>query len=76
MHLYAISVFTDPMHHLTNHWDDMLTSVALMAAVSHAVQSFPVPANKYGQWFLGTIQFIVGQRVRAANTLQGTETQK
>lgn len=42
--------------------------------VAHIVQTFPPPENKYGQWALGSIQWVVGQRLRAANTIAGEGT--
>jgi hypothetical protein len=42
--------------------------------VGHIVQTFPTPENKYAQWFLGSIQYLVGQRVRALNTIAGEGT--
>jgi hypothetical protein len=45
-----------------------------LGIVAHAVNTFPTPTSKYGAWLLGTIQYVVGQRVAAANTLQGKQT--
>ena len=45
-----------------------------ISIIGHAVQSFPTPENKYGQWILGSIQYAVGQRYRANNTVQGEGT--
>ena len=42
--------------------------------IAHAVQSFPTPTNKYAAWFLGVIQFAVGQRQQAINTMGGFKT--
>jgi hypothetical protein len=40
-------------------------------AVGHAVSTFPTPKNPYGQWFLGTLQWLVGQRIQAQQTITG-----
>lgn len=45
-----------------------------VAAIAHAVNTFPTPANKYAAWLLGTLQLVVGQRIAAANTKQGLQT--
>ena len=45
-----------------------------LSVVAHAVNTFPTPKNPYGAWLLGTIQYAVGQRVAAKNTLQGKDT--
>ena len=45
-----------------------------LGLIAHAVNSFPVPENKYGQWFLGCIKFAVGQRVSAMNAFKGQDT--
>lgn len=60
-----------------NAWEHVqifLSGATVLGIVAHAVQSFPTPENKYAQWFLGVIQYVVGQRVRAMNTLQGEGT--
>ena len=60
-----------------NIWEHVqifFTGATVVGIVAHMVQTFPTPENKYAQWFLGSIQYIVGQRVRALNTLQGEGT--
>lgn len=44
------------------------------AAVGHAVNTCPAPDNKWWRWGLGCIQFLVGQRIAAANTVNGLQT--
>ena len=59
------------------HSQDLVSFLAgstVIGIIAHAVNTFPTPANKYGQWFLGTIQFIVGQRVQGAITVKGQDT--
>jgi len=56
------------------HVADMLGSAAVFGVIAHAVQSFPTPSNKYGAWLLGAVQYAVGQRERAMNTLAGADT--
>lgn len=46
-----------------------------LAIIAHAVNTFPTPKNAYGQWFLGVIQYVVGQRSIAANTQRGFQTE-
>ncbi len=41
--------------------------------IGHAVSTFPTPKSPLGQWFLGVIQFIVGQRLQAKQTIGGQE---
>lgn len=41
--------------------------------IGHAVSTFPTPKSPMGQWFLGIIQFIVGQRLQAKQTMGGQE---
>lgn len=58
-------------------WDHAVTFLSGavgLGIVAHAVNTFPTPANQYGAWALGVIQFAVGQRVAAKNTLQGLQT--
>jgi len=47
------------------------TGLGIMA---QAVNTFPVPENKYWAWALGVLQYAVGQKSRAANTFQGMDT--
>lgn len=63
--------------HFTHGWTvlvSMLSGSTATAFLAHLVQTFPTPDNKYGQWLLGGLQFLVGQRERAANTVSGNAT--
>ena len=51
-----------------------LSGSTALGIVAHAVSTFPTPKNIYGQWFLGVVKFIVGQRISGANALQGMQT--
>lgn len=51
-----------------------LSGGTFISFVAHAVNTFPTPRNPYGVWLLGVIQWAVGQRVVAKNTLQGFDT--
>lgn len=63
------------MDALLNHWfTHLLSGAAALSIVAHVVNTFPTPTNKYGAWLLGCIQYAVGQRVAANNTLQGLQT--
>jgi hypothetical protein len=48
-----------------------LSGSTALGIIAHAVNTFPTPENKYGQWFLGLVQFIVGQRIQGNRTLEG-----
>jgi len=71
MHLIAAVGLADVATHLWDHWGDVFAGATALGIAAHALNSFPVPQNKYGQWILGILQFAVGQRFRAANTIQG-----
>ncbi len=60
--------------HLTQHWGDVLSGVTLMAILAHALNTFPTPANQYGQWILGILKFAVGQRISGMNAIRGNDT--
>lgn len=66
------------MEPLFSHWGEhiglLMGGGFAMSAIAHGVNTFPTPENKYGAWLLGLIQYIVGQRVAAKNTLQGMDT--
>ena len=51
-----------------------LGPVFVWTVVAHAVNTFPTPKNEYGAWALGVVQFVVGQRVAAKNTLNGRQS--
>ncbi len=74
MSIFAISVLTDPVHNFTRHWDDILFGMFTWSVIGHAVQKFPPSNNPYVNWVIGTIQFAVGQRERAQNTMNGKGT--
>jgi hypothetical protein len=52
-----------------------LSGSTALGVVAHAVSTFPTPRNPYGAWFLGVVQFTVGQRTAARNTLEGKDTE-
>ena len=64
---------------MQTHWIAQLLGIfpdwfwILLAA--HAVNSFPTPGNKYGQWALGVVKFIVGQRVTGLNAINGYQSE-
>lgn len=43
--------------------------------IAHAVNTWPTPGNKYGQWALGLAKFTVGQRLSATNAFNGLQTE-
>lgn len=44
------------------------TGAAALGIVAHAVNTFPTPKSELGKWILGTVQYIVGQRLQAVQT--------
>ncbi len=72
--MLAESLVGTAVTHLWDNWDDVLTGATLLSLAGHLVNTFPTPKNQYGQWFLGGIQYIVGQRIAAKNTMQGENT--
>ena len=61
--------------HFKDIFDGFLSGATVMGLIAHAVNTFPTPSNKYGAWFLGNIQWFVGQRTIANNTKQGLQTE-
>ena len=57
--------------HLATHIFFFLSGSAALGIVSHAVNTFPTPKTAMGRWFLGVIQYAVGQRMQAYDTLNG-----
>ena len=45
-----------------------------LGVVSHIVQTFPIKDNRWVNWIIGIIQYVVGQRERAVNTLNSNGT--
>jgi hypothetical protein len=56
------------------HFQIFLTGSTALAFVAHMVQTIPPSDNKWFNWLLGGVQWLVGQRIRAANTLAGEGT--
>jgi hypothetical protein len=56
------------------HIEIFLAGSTALGLIAHAVNTFPTPSNKYGQWFLGLIKFAVGQRQSAMNAMRGQDT--
>ena len=50
------------------HWGEIVSELVVLSAIGHAVSTFPKPENKYWAWVLATIQFVVGQRLQAAES--------
>lgn len=66
------------MHHLFEHWGDVLTGAAgtamLWSLLGYAVNTAPTPSNPWWQWLLGIAKFAVGQHRSAMNAIQGKDT--
>lgn len=43
--------------------------------LAHAVNTVPTPKNVWGQWILGVIKWVVGQRISAANSVNGLQSE-
>jgi hypothetical protein len=46
-----------------------LSGSVVIGIIAHAVNTFPMPTSPIGRWFLGVIQYAVGQREQASKTL-------
>jgi hypothetical protein len=53
----------------------VLAGATVTGIVAHAVTTFPTPKNIYGQWLLGVIKYIVGQRVTADIAFRGLQAE-
>jgi hypothetical protein len=42
---------------------------------AHMVNTAPTPKSVYGQWVLGGVKWLVGQRITAANTVNGLQSE-
>ena len=56
---------------LVEHLEYFLSGSTVLGIIAHAVSTFPTPKNPYGQWFIGVIQWIVGQRMQGQVTVKG-----
>lgn len=65
---------SDNSYHIYLTISGILGSGTAFTILAHAVQSFPTPKNEYWAWFLGVLQFAVGQRERADNTWNNLDT--
>lgn len=59
---------------ILTHITSFLGGAATLSLIAHGVNTFPTPNNKYGAWLLGLIQYAVGQRVAAKNTMSLMDT--
>lgn len=57
---------------LSSNWTEHLTllfsGVTVTALIGHAVNTFPTQNNPYVAWFIGLVQWFVGQRQQAYQT--------
>lgn len=58
----------------TTHLIYFLSGSTFIGIVAHAVNTFPMPKGATGRWLLGVVQYAVGQRLQANNTLNGHES--
>jgi hypothetical protein len=58
---------------LLEHVIIFLSGGTALGIIGHAVNTFPVPKSALGRWLLGVIQYAVGQRLQATNTLNNSE---
>lgn len=56
-------------NNLQEHIEIFLAGSTALGIVSHAVNTFPTPQSAFGKWLLGLVQFVVGQRVQASQTM-------
>lgn len=59
------------MHH---GWQELSGNLTVFLLVAHMVSTIPVSSNKWVNWVVGGLQFAVGQRLRALNTMHGEMT--
>jgi hypothetical protein len=52
-----------------------LPGITVFTVVAHAVNTFPTPKNVYFAWLLGVVKFTVGQRISAANSFAGLQSE-
>ena len=68
-------IVTDSL--IGNIWEHVsifATGAAALGIVAHAVNTFPTPKSDIGKWILGTIQYIVGQRLQSVQTKQDAKS--
>lgn len=53
---------------------EFMSGATVFGIIAHAVNTFPTPKSPLGGWALGVIQFAVGQRIAAKNTLAGSDS--
>lgn len=66
--------YSDYVDSLATHLIFFVSGATGLGIVAHAVNTFPQPKSEIGRWFLGVIQYAVGQRAKGLNTLNGHET--
>lgn len=74
MHLpYILNLAEIVMHDsIFTHWfglaSSFLSGATAIGIIAHAVNTFPMPQSKYGQWFLALVQYVVGQKDKSQQT--------
>ncbi|HXC04415.1 MAG TPA: hypothetical protein VNZ86_06660 [Bacteroidia bacterium] len=58
----------------TTHVIYFISGSTFIGLLGHAVNTFPMPKSDIGRWFLGVIQYAVGQRIQSQNTMNGHES--
>ena len=62
--------------HMHFDWASVLGGATVLGIVAHAVNTFPQPTSPLGKWALGCIQYAVGQRIQAQNTMSAAPFEK
>lgn len=66
------AVFTN----LGEHVSIFLAGSTALGIIAHAVNTFPQPTSPVGKWLLGLVQYMVGQRMQAQQTISAPPMEK
>lgn len=59
---------------ITDNWNSVPSWLKFLI-FAHAVNTWPTPGNKWGQWALGIAKFGVGQRISGQNAINGMQSE-
>lgn len=53
------------------HWTELIASLAVWNAASFALDTLPIPDNKWARWAVGVAQFFVANRQKMLEAFRG-----
>lgn len=52
------------------HWQEVLGTIVVWTTASYALNTLPVPDNKWARWLVGVLQFVVANQQKALESFK------